>query len=175
MLDAREWFARAVGWFQNLECAIALVVILAVAGGALLGVTPYYVQSGSMEPSMHVGSLALVKRGIDPLDLAEGDVVAFEIAGGEIVTHRVVVNDRGSEELTTKGDANEAVDPSPVAYGSVVGRLLVAVPYLGYVVQAIAGAGIQFVLVVAVLNLVLWFAVRAVIELPDSAHGAERI
>lgn len=175
MSSAGEMYARVVGWIQNVECAIAFVIILAVGGGAIFGVTPYYVQSGSMEPAMHVGSLALVKKGVDPSSLEEGDIVAFGIVGGETVTHRVVENDRVARELTTKGDANEAADPSPVDYGSVVGRCLVSIPLVGYAAQAVESAGVVFVAIVVAVNLALWATARAAVSLPRRGAAAERI
>ena len=61
---------------------VAIVVVLAVllAGVRLVGLTPYTVLSGSMEPTYHVGSVIYV-RGVDPTTLKEGDSVCRPGAG----------------------------------------------------------------------------------------------
>ena len=59
----------------------------------LAGYRLYTVISGSMEPEIPVDSLVLV-RGADPVQMAEGDVIAFYGAHGSsaVITHRVVGN-----------------------------------------------------------------------------------
>ena len=46
-------------WNALLACLVAIAAFLAIAfgGGPLLGLTPYAVLSGSMEPELPVGSL----------------------------------------------------------------------------------------------------------------------
>lgn len=49
-------------WNALLACLVAIAAFLAIAfGGPLLGLTPYAVLSGSMEPELPVGSLIYVK------------------------------------------------------------------------------------------------------------------
>ncbi|WP_317987381.1 hypothetical protein [Haloprofundus halobius] len=71
--------------------------------------------------------------------------------------------ERDGNELSfvTKGDANEKVDPSPVAAGSIVGRVVVTLPYVGYV-STFADTSVGFVALVLVP-----FGLLAVTELRD--------
>ena len=71
---------------------VGLIVLLAIAlaGVRVLGLTPYAVLSGSMEPSYPVGSLIYVKK-MQPADVRVGDVITFVVNDELLVaTHRVV-------------------------------------------------------------------------------------
>ena len=74
-----------------------------------------------------------------PEGIKEGDIITYWGVGEgkELVSHRVVgVNEaEGDISFTTKGDANEVVDPYPVPGKNLVGKVVLAVPYLGYVME----------------------------------------
>lgn len=114
---------------------ISLIVILAIllGGTRLIGLTPYTVLSGSMEPTYHVGSVVYVSK-IDPNKLAVGDAITYRISGGTVVTHQIVeiIKDNGLS-FRTKGTANNIVDGTPVPSTAVIGKVRFSVPYLGYV------------------------------------------
>ena len=50
-----------------------------------------------------------------------------------VATHRVVEIDSETQRFTTKGDANDAVDGSPVHFNNLIGKPVFCIPYLGYV------------------------------------------
>ena len=115
---------------------VVLVVLLAIllVGVRLVGIVPYTVLSGSMEPAYHVGSLIYVQK-VDPATLEVGDPLTYRMPDGTVVTHRIieVLEDGGLERrFRTQGDANETVDGiTPAA--SVIGKATFSVPYLGYI------------------------------------------
>ena len=85
---------KALGRIWNLASGVLLgiIVLLAVtlAGVRVLGLTPYAVLSGSMEPTYRVGSLIYVKK-TDPADVQVGDPITFVVNEDLMVaTHRVV-------------------------------------------------------------------------------------
>lgn len=105
------------------------VFLLAVffRGGRLLSV-----QSGSMAPSIPVGSLLLVFP-CSYEEVREGDVVTCCLADGKtMVTHRVAERLEGIRSLLLKGDANEEPDIVPVPASRIRGRVVFSLPYLGY-------------------------------------------
>jgi len=114
----------------NLLIGLIILACLPVAVPKLLGIQTYNVISGSMEPSISVGSIVYVKNA-EFNELAEGDVIAFE-SGASVVTHRITSIDSQSKLITTKGDANDTEDFVPVAYVNVIGRVVAHVPFLGY-------------------------------------------
>lgn len=114
-----------------------ILAFLPVPLAKLAGYDIYNIISGSMEPAIPIGSAILV-RSVDPAALAPGEVIAFT-RGGAVVAHRVVENDTA---ITTKGDANEAADPMPVQYSSVIGRVEHSLPGVGGLLEMMtSGAG----------------------------------
>jgi signal peptidase len=96
----------------------------------------YDVLGGSMEPTIHKGSIVLVKH-IDSANLAVKNVITFKDSNNEIVSHRIVaINGSGKTlSFTTRGDANNANDNNPVPAENVIGKVGVSIPYVGYIIN----------------------------------------
>ena len=110
---------------------VALLAIL-LAGVRLIGLTPYTVLSGSMEPFFHVGALIYVEK-ISPENVVVGDPICFVLNDDlVVVTHRVVEIDEANHFFITKGDANDSADGAPVLFENLVGKAVFSIPYLGY-------------------------------------------
>lgn len=114
-----------------------IALFLPMTAPRLLGYEVYSVVSGSMEPSIPVGSLILVDA-TAPEDLLEGDVVAFD-SGASVITHRVKANHVVEGELITRGDANDAADLEPVRYSAVRGKVVRHWAMLGGLMELLAG------------------------------------
>ncbi|WP_198665729.1 signal peptidase I [Haloprofundus halophilus] len=112
----------------------------------------YVVLSASMSPDIQPGD-AVVVGSVAPERIAEGDVITFHRSetSDTPVTHRVVDVERNGAErrFVTKGDANEDVDPAPVAADAVIGRVVLTLPYVGYV-STFADTPVGFVALVLV-------------------------
>jgi len=145
-------------WNVISTILVALVVVLAVlfVGVRAVGLTPYVVLSGSMEPTYHVGSMIYVKE-VDPVDIQVGDPITFRISDGMVATHRVIaVYEDGS--FQTQGDANDAPDGAPVSPENLVGKPVFSIPYLGYLSDWITHPpGIYIAGTAAVVLIVLLF------------------
>jgi len=93
----------------------------------VLGWRPYVVESGSMEPRIHVGDVVLAAPVANADDLL-GRVAVFDDPNhpGAIKTHRVITVGKDGH-LTTKGDANPTPDSGVLTLDHVrgLGRLLV--------------------------------------------------
>lgn len=94
------------------------------------------VQSGSMEPVIPTGSLVVVK----PADsYIRGDVITFGADTKTQVptTHRIVDIQPGASgvEYVTKGDANKAADPVAASANEVIGKVVVTIPYFGFILD----------------------------------------
>ena len=148
---------------------LSTVILIAVfflfivfAGIRLVGLTPYTVASGSMEPEYPVGSLIYVRETL-PQEIREGDVITFYLEDGKTVaTHQVYKVDRKEELFYTQGinnrdsEGNILNDASPVSYSSLLGCPAAVIPYLGYVNHFCATApGIYILIGTAVLVLVI--------------------
>ena len=113
---------------------VALAILL--AGVRIVGLTPYVVLSGSMEPTYHTGSLIYDKK-VDPFTLKEGDVITFMVSEDTLATHRIVgvvpdEDEPGTIRFRTKGDANDAEDAALVHQNNLLGEPVACIPYLGY-------------------------------------------
>jgi signal peptidase len=102
-----------------------------------------------MAPNIPVGALIITA----PLETlaVPGDVILFPHPWGTTtVVHRVVAVEHGAvdSDYITKGDANQNEDGWRISVGAVSGRVVAAVPYLGYAVgtlhlpQARVGVGL---------------------------------
>ena len=122
---------RILDIIGTLLIIAAIVLCLMLAVPRLLGIQSYTVLTGSMEPSIPVGSLIYAKY-TEPQTLAEGDVIVFNDSNASIpVTHRVVENNTQEGQLITKGDANAQEDFAPISYYDVLGKVLLHIPVLG--------------------------------------------
>ena len=121
-------------------CAIGVVVGLAalVTVPRAVGVTPFTVLTGSMEPAFAPGDVVLSQRRA-PLSVRPGDVVTFHDPSrdGELVTHRVESMRRNGSQVTfvTKGDANDLSETWTVPADGHIGRAALAVPKVGHVLH----------------------------------------
>ena len=73
-----------------------------------VGIEPYVVETGSMEPAIQRGSLSFINKHVEYSKINENDVIAFSISSGKKVTHRVIK--KTDEGLETKGDSNNVSD-----------------------------------------------------------------
>jgi len=133
------------------------VLILITVGGVFLAsllpipgqVTIKIVKSGSMEPAIPTGSIVVVQ----PQESYHlGDVITFgEDTRIQIpTTHRIVKIDDvdGFTIFTTKGDANNAPDPTQTKLREVEGKVILHVPYAGFVLD-FAKRPLGFLLMIA--------------------------
>ncbi len=111
---------------------IALIALMAVLlfGCRAVGITPYSVLSGSMEPTYHVGSIIYVVRQ-KPQDIKVGDAITFKVHKSVPATHRVVEINYEKQQFLTKGDANDSSD-APVSFTRLIGKPIFTIPNLGY-------------------------------------------
>lgn len=124
------------GKILNFLGTFLMVVVIFVAAPLVLpklfGVQIYEVLTGSMEPTYRVGSVIYVcKADAEKIDI--GDTITYTMGTDTdlVLTHRVVGIDEEHQTFTTKGDANKAQDPEPVAFHRVIGRPVLCIPGLG--------------------------------------------
>jgi signal peptidase I len=124
---------------RGLDLALAALVAAVVVVGLTAYLTPAVhglalaIRSGSMEPAIGVGSLVVVLPQ-DPATLAVGDVVTIKLDAGTVLTHRIaeVVQQDDRRMFRLRGDANPAPDPVLATQDQLMGRVVVALPVLGF-------------------------------------------
>ena len=117
----------------------ALIVVLFAfsllfVGIRALGMASFVVTGGSMEPTIHKGSL-VIDEPVSADKLRLGDVITFDHYD-QTTTHRIVgiEGSANGTMFSTKGDANQVSDPEPLTFPGRVGLVKLAVPGLGYAV-----------------------------------------
>lgn len=115
-----------------LIASLLLTTLIPVPGNFKVKI----VKSGSMEPYIKTGGIVVIK----PFEnYVINDVVTFgEDTSTQIpTTHRIinVIGDGNSKQFVTKGDANDTEDPEAVSLSEVRGKVVLTVPYLGYILD----------------------------------------
>ncbi len=144
--------------FCNLFGTLLIIAVFALTlpltAPRLMGYQVYEVVSGSMEPTIPLGSAVYVREAT-PDDIEIDDIIAFN-DGESIVTHRVVTNRTSMGEFVTKGDANENEDISPVPYEALIGRVERTVPVVGqFMALYVSNVGKVYLLLTAACGIML--------------------
>lgn len=95
----------------------------------ILGYNYKTVLTGSMEPAIPVGSIIITK---EQSSYEIEDIISFQEEGA-IITHRIITIDR--ERYITKGDANNVADTEEVQQKQILGKVILTIPLLGYLVM----------------------------------------
>ena len=132
--------------FVVLVLIIALLVLYIVrvnflANNDRLGdvkINFYTILTQSMYPNIKAGDVVITYKNEDN-HYDSGDVITFisRANGGITVTHRVTevfVGD-GSYSYRTKGDNNNAEDTELINSSDVLGKVVVKIPWVGYIQQ----------------------------------------
>lgn len=126
------------------------------------------VLSGSMEPTISTGGVVLVDT--HQKTPAPGDIITYQ-NGQAYVTHRV-------EEVTesgyvTRGDANDYADAGVRTQEDLVGRVVLFIPLLGYLIVFLQSRrGILTICILVFLNTLLW-GIRELSEIKERNQTAE--
>jgi signal peptidase len=159
------WYGLRVGLNTDFP-------VLAVASGSMS------VPQGAADPgwaspfsrTLHTGDLIIVE-GVNPKDVyaapfnesgRSGDILVFHAIGSdELIVHRAVgetVMD-GQIYFTTQGDNNFGPGPSsPTPAANVVGKVVMRVPWLGYIALDLrTSTGILIVVILIIVFIVVEF------------------
>lgn len=130
---------RALSELVLLLLVVSTVLLVILSRNGINGYHSFVLQSGSMSPTMPVGNL-VITRSIH--EYQKNDVITFytnDQSGNRLktpTTHRIV-DVRAGENLgyQTKGDGNKDPDPYITPASSVIGKVIISVPYFGWLVN----------------------------------------
>ncbi len=154
-------------YYLFLSVAAFVAVILTVTALPIKdNLKIYVVLSGSMEPSLHTGGV-VVSRPLSQYGV--GDIISFKSSAKskEITTHRIVAIDQKGTDINyqTKGDANNAPDPTTVSHNNVVGKSLFSLPYLGYLVEFTKSPRGFILFIVVPATVLIWEEIKSITSL----------
>ncbi|MFH0863893.1 MAG: signal peptidase I [Candidatus Gottesmanbacteria bacterium] len=121
----------------SISIFIGFILFFLIANFKIIpGIRAFIVLSGSMEPAVKTGSIAITA----PSKIYfPGDIVSFQGSSKkDIVTHRLVaVNYAKSFSYYTAGDANKNFDQQKITDQQILGKVILVIPYLGYIANSI--------------------------------------
>lgn len=161
---------KTLGTIVTTMFFIAFLLLALLLLGSVMPFMGYQiriVQSGSMSPTMPLGS-ALIVKAIESYQV--GDVVTFQrIGDAEATTHRIVGEESDPDEgvmYTMQGDANNTPDQRPVASREIVGKVFYNIPYLGFLLDFIRQP-LGFILIIGVPA--VWIVYEQVLRIVKEA------
>ncbi|MGY1841594.1 MULTISPECIES: LamG-like jellyroll fold domain-containing protein [unclassified Modestobacter] len=124
------WTAFALSCLGRVALGALALLLTASVLPTLFGWQSSVVMSGSMEPALSPGDVAVV-RPVDTAELRTGQVLLVDDpdSAGQLRLHRLVGVQAGGLQL--RGDANPAVDGSLVDPSAVHGVVTVGLPLVG--------------------------------------------
>lgn len=150
---------------------IVLVMISLVIGFSFLPVKNNYkflaVTSGSMEPFIKTGNLAIIKPAGN---YKIGDIITFKtpnaISTKETTTHRIssISEQDGIQIYSTKGDANNSLDSQIVTKSQIVGKYQFSIRFLGYLLQYLRTLPGLILLVIIPATIIIYEEVQKIVR-----------
>ena len=120
-----------------INALMTLIIILGIIFAVLfiIGIRPFVVLSGSMEPTIHKGSISFINVNYQYGKIKNNDIIAYTASSGDKVTHRVInISEEGME---TKGDKNDSSDGFSTTEENYIGKNIISIPGVGYLVKNI--------------------------------------
>jgi signal peptidase len=150
--------------------------VLAVASGSMSVAQPDPGWASPFSPTLHTGDLIIVE-GIKPQDVyaapynpsgRSGDILVFHaIDSDELIVHRAIGTTVVDGEIyfITKGDGNAVSGPSsPTPPENVVGKVVLRIPWLGYIALDIRNSTALLIIVVLIIAFIIIESVVSEIE-----------
>jgi signal peptidase I len=158
---ARRLVARTGRGLVALLLLATFAALAVTFAPGLLGYQRYVLVGGSMEPTIHRGSIVFDDL-VRVRELRAGDVITYQPPGAtKVVTHRIISAKRqrsGSPIFRTQGDANAPADMRPFKLDQATqARYRFSIPYLGWAF-ILLGTGKARFLLLALPALLIAFA-----------------
>ncbi|MGN1411906.1 MAG: signal peptidase I [Oscillospiraceae bacterium] len=115
----------------TITIAVMLISMVIVIP-RLFGIECYVVKSGSMEPTLNVGSLTYIDTNKTSLNV--GDIAVYKITQDNnetLVIHRVI--SKTDDGYQFQGDANQVADANLVKQNQIVGSYIFQIQKVGFI------------------------------------------
>ena len=159
-------------WFLVAIALAATIIFFVFYRPTVLGGNTRYepVLSGSMEPTLPVGSLVIISP-VNPDSLKVGDIICYRFSDTILITHRIVyITPEGFE---TRGDANEEKDSKIAEKSQIVGSVAFSVPLIGYL-GILMKTTLGFLMLLLVpATLIIGYEIRSIVYEIDKMKKAK--
>ncbi len=133
--------------FILIIVSIIFLNVLSITNSSLFGYRLFKVVTGSMEPTIKVNSLILIK---EQKDYKVNDIVTFK-SDNSYVTHRIVSIE--DDKVVTKGDNNNTEDKT-ISKNDIVGKLVRELKIYGFIMYLLSNP-ITWALIISVFLIML--------------------
>lgn len=117
-------------------CAIVILCILTFSLLYGIGVKPYLMVTGSMDPTIPIGSICFINTNYSFQKLATQDIIMYQTPKQRVI-HRII--EKKEDGYKTKGDANSKEDVKTITSDLYLGKYVFSIPKLGYFTSKIDG------------------------------------
>ena len=146
-------FIKVIKVLINTLMTLILIIGTAFIILYFVGIEPFVVESGSMQPTIQAGSVSFINKNIKYNNIKENDVIAFKSTNGAKVTHRVIkITKQGFE---TKGDSNNKSDGISTTQSNYMGKNIFSIPKLGNVVKFMQTTKGRIILISIIIEILL--------------------
>lgn len=161
-----------------LICIVILAIVITALSGIIIikkslstdkvpdiiGIKPFIVLTGSMEPVINAGDLVIVKE-VKENELKINDIIAFRYTKEDVVLiHRIVgiEENEGKTLFRTKGDNNETEDKLSIEYKNIEGIYSFRLSKIGAIAIFIrTQQGIAILLLSITTIFILWQFIKS--------------
>ena len=121
------------------------------------GYKAYNITTNSMEPTINIGDIIIVKKVNNEDKLKNGDIISFR-KNDEVVTHRIIdiTETNGEKRYITKGDNNNIPDLEKLSFSQIEGVKVISIPYLGRIVEFLENQIIFLIVILIILIIYLY-------------------
>lgn len=163
--------SKVLKWVVNIILLTAIVVAGALLIPSLTGVTTVIVDSLELETNLPVGSVTYaVDKGIQ--ELKANDNILIEKSSSAYI-YRVDAVDTEAGEITIRDvksvDSNEKTE----AISSSVSKVVIVIPYIGYVVMAMKSTEGLIIIGLAVVFVIILFILAELWKTDADVHDEE--
>lgn len=103
----------------------------------IFGIYIFNIISESMEPTLNINDLVIVKKYNSNKDLKKGDIITFN-QEGRIISHRIKeIIENEDYLIITKGDNNEVPDKELVKEEQIYGKVIFKIGKIGKIISYI--------------------------------------
>jgi len=120
-------------------------------------------KSNSMYPSINEGSITIVKK-MDNYHV--GEIISYYSKTNgkeEIITHRIMRI--GGNVYLTKGDANLGYDAPIVLPRLIIGKVILIIPYLGYIISFAKSTSGLWVSIIIPAALIIYIEIVKIVRI----------
>ena len=137
----------------------------------LFGYTALQVKTGSMEDTIHVNDIVVVKILKNKNEIKSNDIISYK-EEDYIITHRVI--EVTEDKIITKGDANNTED-NPITKDAVIGKVTKIVPNISIWIDVFKTKSVFSLAIITIILFIITFSIKTDEEKEDKKAKEEKV